>query len=166
MTNTSDTIQQLKDFKSDVHETMQNREIVSFNINDIDIDNERMSVDGVILSDDATKKVLSRLRVKNNFLEIGKNLNHTDWNTVKDKLKLASASQLIHGRKVNDRVDDIYMAAPKTTGIMEIETIFTEVIDSIVSTGKDISIKSTYFLEDKDEERTLSACGFVHGSHV
>jgi hypothetical protein len=155
MTNTGQTIQELKEFRKGVHETMQNREIVSFNIGSIDIDNEKLSVNGDPLSEAATKKVLSRLRVKNNFLELGKEMGPMDWGIIKDKLKRVQADQIVHGRKINSSgmnlIDDIYLAAPKTTGIMEIDTIFGEVIDSIVSTGKDISLKSTYFLEDKDE---------------
>lgn len=155
MTNTGETIQQLRDFRTSVTEKMESREIVTFNISDIEIENEKMALNGEILSDSATKKILGRLRVKNNFLGLSKEMNPTDWKTVKDKLTLASANQVVHGRKIKSgtsaTIDDIYLAAPKTTGIMEIDTIFNEVIDSIVSTGKDISIKSTYFLDDKDE---------------
>lgn len=155
MTNTGETIENLKLFRETVIETMKNREVVSFNLGSIDIDNERMSVDGSFLTEDATKKVLSKLRVKNNFLELSKNMNPSDWEIVKDKLKRVQGNQVIHGRKVDNSgtklIDDIYMAAPKTTGIMELDAIFAEVIDSIVSTGKDISLKSTCFLEDKDE---------------
>lgn len=156
MTNTGQTVQTLKDFRDTVKETMLSRQIVTFNINDIEIDNEKMSYKGEELSEGATKKILSRLRVKNNFMEVGKTLNPTDWKTVKEKIKMASADQIVHGRVIKEpagmtRVDDVYMAAPKTTGVLEIDTIFGEVIDSIIGTGKDISTKSTTFLQDKDE---------------
>jgi len=155
MTNTGETIKDLNDFRKSVNEKMLNREIVSFSINDIDIDNELISVGGDVLTETATKKILSQLRVKNNFLDLSKKMAPGDFETVKSKLKRVTADQIVHGRKVTDggisRIDDIFLAAPKTTGIMEIDTIFAEVIDSIVSTGKDISLKSTYFLEDKDE---------------
>ena len=155
MTSTSETINNLNIFRKDVNEKLASREIVSFNISDIEIENEKMLVNGDILTESATKKILNKLRVKNNFFEISKNLSHTDWNLVKDKLKKASGSQIVHGRKIAGvsvgTIDDVYMAAPKTGGILEIDSIFHEVIDSIVGTGKDISLKSTYFLEDKDE---------------
>jgi len=155
MTNTRETIQTLNQFKKDVKAKMTSRETVSFNISNIEIENEKMSIDGNFLSESATKKVLSRLKVKNNFFEISKNLSHTDWKIVKDKLKQASGSQEVHGRKITNgalsTIDDVYMAAPRTTGILEIDSIFDEVINSITSTGKDISLKSTHFLEDKDE---------------
>jgi len=155
MTNTGETIQTLNKFRKDVNVKMASRETVTFNISDIEIENDKMLINGDVLTEAATKKVLSRLRVKNNFFEISKSLSHTDWNTVKDKLKQASGAQEVHGRKINSgtlsTIDDIYMAAPRTTGILEIDSIFNEVINSIVSTGKDISLKSTYFLEDKDE---------------
>lgn len=155
ITNTGESVKQLTDFRKKVNASITSREIVSFNISDIEIENEQMLVNGSTLTMDATKKVLSKLRVKNNFLGLSKEMTTTDWNIVKDKIKSASGLQAVHGRKLNINgakvVDDVYMAAPKTTGILEIDAIFQEVIDSIVSTGKDISVKSTGFLEDKDE---------------
>ena len=155
MTNTGETIQSLRDFRDDVITTMANREIITFQVGAIDIDNEKMTLGGDELSETAMKKVLSHLRVKHNFMELSKNMHSADWTVIKEKLKKATGEQIVHGRKVttNGRtlVDDVYLAAPKATGILEIDSIFGEVIDSIVSTGKDISLKSTYFLEDKDE---------------
>jgi hypothetical protein len=154
MTSTAETIHQLKSFRKEVNLKMADRENVTFNISDIEIENDKMLIGDAVLSEGATKKVLGRLRVKNNFLELSKSMAHTDWNLVKDKLKRASGSQIVHGRKLGGTVptiDDIYMAAPKTTGIMEIDSIFHEVIDSVISTSKNVSLKSTCFLEDKDE---------------
>lgn len=155
MTNTGETIEKLKKFRTDVNQKLLNREITSFNVGSIDIQGEKMLVNGEELSESAVKKVLSHLRVKNNFLGISKKLAPSDWETVKEKLKSATFNQVVHGRKVTEggvkKIDDIYMAAPKSTGILEIDAIFNEVIDSIVSTGKDISLKQSYFLEDKDE---------------
>ena len=155
MTNTAESINELRVFKKEVNDKMLNREIVSFNVNAIDIDKESMTLDGITFSPEATKKVLSRLRVKNNFLGLHKELVPTDWNIIKDKLKQASAGQVIFGRKIEDgttkRIDDIYMAAPKAINTLETNAIFEEVVDSLVSSAKDISIKSMQFLEDKDE---------------
>lgn len=155
MSSTAETILTLKEFRKDVTEKMLNREHISFNVSDIEIDADKMSIAGDMLSEAATKKVLSQLRVKNNFLGIAKSMTGTDWKTVKDALKKATGTQVVHGRKIevsgNKIVDDIYMAAPKATGLLELDSIFHEVIDSIVSTGKDITLESTCFLEDKDE---------------
>lgn len=154
-TNTNETIEKLKKFRLDVNQKLLNREIISFNIGSIDIQDEKMLVNGEELSESAVKKVLSHLRVKNNFLEISKKLAPSDWETVKEKLKSVTFNQIVYARKVTEngikKIDDIYMAAPKSTGILEIDTIFNEVIDSIVNTGKDISLKQLYFLEDKNE---------------
>lgn len=155
MTNTGQTIETLKTFRANVNQQMLEREIISFNVGSIDIDSEKMSVSGVELSEAAVKKVLGHLRVKNNFLDLGKKMTPSDWTTVKDKLKSASFNQTVHARKVKDagldKIDDIYMAAPKTTGVLEIDAIFGELIESVISTGKDISMKESYFLTDKDE---------------
>lgn len=155
ISNTAETLNNLKTFREDVKEKLENREILEFNISSIDIDGEKMTYNNEELSDEAMKKVLGHLRVKNNFLEMSKHMTTTDWNTVKDKLKSARGSQLIYGRKVksngSSRIDDIFMAAPRTNGLLEVDSIFNEVLDSIVSTGKDITLKGTCFLEDKDE---------------
>lgn len=155
MTNTAETIEKLRKFRLNVNNKISNREILSFNIGSINIAGEKMFVGDDELSNDALKKVLSHLRVKNNFLELGKKMVPSDWETVKEKLKSSMYNQTVYARKVDDcgvkKIDDIYMAAPKTTGILEIDAIFNEVIESIVSTGKDISLKESLFLEDKDE---------------
>lgn len=152
ISNTAETVHELNTFRKDVNKKMTTREIVNFNISDIEIENEKMSIGTDVLTESATKKVLSRLRVKNNFLGLSKSMTTTDWNLVKDKLKNATGSQSVHGRKIKDGViDDIYMTARKSTGALEIDAIFDEVIDAVIGTGKDISVKSTIFLEDKDE---------------
>ena len=155
MTNTLQTIDQLKDFRASVREKMLNREVITFDVANIDIDNERMSLKGDIFSDNAVKKILGKLRVKNNFLGLSKEMTPTDWQTVKDKLKQASGTQVVYGRRKEEGgkkiIDDIYLAAPKSGGIIEIDSVFNEVIESIINTSKDVSIKTTQFLEDKDE---------------
>jgi hypothetical protein len=114
-----------------------------------------MYVNGEQLSETAVKKVLSHLRVKNNFLALSETMTLNDWGTVKEVLKKPTASQVVHGRRVpngdENVIDDIFMAAPKASGLIDPNMIFSEIIDAIVSTGKDISLKSTEYLEDKDE---------------
>ena len=128
MTNTGETIEALKTFRTDVNQKMLNREIVSFNVGSIQIDSDRMTINNEELSENAMKKILSHLRVKNNFLDISKKLTPSDWTTVKEKIKSATFNQVIHGRRIVEggvkKIDDIYMAAPKTTGILEIDAIF------------------------------------------
>jgi hypothetical protein len=155
MINVRETLDSLKAFRDDAQELMEGREIVSFNIAQIDIDNSRMSYGGMYLSENATKKVLSQLRVKNNFLSLSEEMGPTDWGIIKDKLKRVQADQVIHGRKIDNEgifsIDDIYMAAPKASGVMEIDTVFNEISESIITTTKDLGIEHTTVLEDKDE---------------
>lgn len=154
MTSTADTIQRLEKFKAEIKASSKS-EIVTFNVEDISIEKDKMTVDGEQLSENATKKVLSHLRVKNNFLALSETMGSTDWANVREALKKPTGTQIVHGRKVpfgdGTVIDDIYMAAPKASGVLESDLIFGEIIDSIVSTGKDISLKSTAYLEDKDE---------------
>ena len=154
ITSTADTLKRLEKFKFEISQKT-GRETVTFNVEDIDIEKDKMYVNGEQLSETAVKKVLSHLRVKNNFLALSESMTLNDWGTVKEVLKKPTASQVVHGRKVpngdDNVIDDIFMAAPKASGLIDPEMIFTEIIDAIVSTGKDISLKSTEYLDDKDE---------------
>ena len=154
MTSTADTLHKLEKFKKEIS-TKTGRETISFNVSDIDIDKDKMYVNGDQLSENATKRVLSHLRVKNNFLALSETMTMTDWATVKEVLKKPTGSQIVHGRKVPNGditvIDDIFMAAPKASDILDPDIIFLEIINAIVSTGKDISLKSTEYLDDKDE---------------
>jgi hypothetical protein len=154
MTSTADTLHKLEKFKKEIS-TKTGRETVSFNVSDIDIDKDKMYVNGDQLSENATKRVLSHLRVKNNFLALSETMTMTDWATVKEVLKKPTGSQIVHGRKIPNGditvIDDIFMAAPKASDILDPDIIFFEIINAIVSTGKDISLKSTEYLDDKDE---------------
>jgi hypothetical protein len=154
ITNTADTLKKLEKFKFEISQKT-GRETVTFNVEDIDIEKDKMYVNGEQLSESAVKKVLSHLRVKNNFLALSETMTLNDWGTVKEVLKKPTASQVVHGRRVpngdENVIDDIFMAAPKASGLIDPNMIFSEIIDAIVSTGKDISLKSTEYLEDKDE---------------
>jgi hypothetical protein len=158
ITSTAETIQKLAIFKAEIDKKNKS-EIVTFNVEDIDISREHMYVNGTMLSEASTKRVLSHLRVKNNFLALSDNMTPTDWTNVREALKKPTATQVVHGRKVSafvndatqDVIDDVHMAAPKTTGLLERDQVLNLVIDSIVSTGKDISLKSTMYLDEKDE---------------
>lgn len=154
ITSTADTLKRLEKFKFEISQKT-GRETVTFNVEDIDIEKDKMYVNGEQLSETAVKKVLSHLRVKNNFLALSETMTLNDWGTVKEVLKKPTASQVVHGRKVpngdENVIDDIFMAAPKASGLIDPEMIFSEIIDAIVSTGKDISLKSTEYLDDKDE---------------
>lgn len=154
ISSTADTLHKLEKFKNEIS-TKTGRETVSFNVSEIDIDKDKMYVNGDQLSETAIKKVLSHLRVKNNFLALSETMTLTDWSTVKEVLKKPTGTQIVHGRKVPNGditvIDDIYMAAPKASDILDPDIIFFEIINAIVSTGKDISLKSTEYLDDKDE---------------
>ena len=160
MSSTAETLQRLEKFKEQIKKE-KTSEVISFNISDIDINRDKMTADGIQLSDSAMKKILSHLRVKNNFLAIAENMTSTDWNNVREALKKPTEKQIVHGRIITEIVaegdtdkkliDDIFMQAPKVTGLLKVDTIFTEIISSIVSTAKDISLKSTTYLADKDE---------------
>jgi len=154
--NTTNTLATLEKFRAEVNAEMAKRQNITFTIGDIDITDNGIFYNGDPLTEDAVKKILSKFQVKAGFLEMGEKMTHADWELVKDKLKATSINQVIYGRQIQEgsdkgTIDEIYMAAPKTTGILEIDEIFGEVIDSIVSTGKDLSVKETLFLPDKDE---------------
>ena len=158
ITNTAETIKKLQELKDEISKKTTG-EIKTFKIEDIDISKERMYVDSVMLSEGSVKRILSHLKVKNNFLSLSEKLTASDWTNVREALKKPTAAQVVHGRIVSmfvndltqDVIDDIHVAAPKASGILEKDTVFSWIIDSIVSTGKDISLKSAVYMEDKDE---------------
>jgi hypothetical protein len=154
ISSTAETLRKLEKFKFEISQKT-GRETITFNVEDIDIQKDKMFVNGEQLSESAIKRVLSHLRVKNNFLALSETMTLNDWATVKEVLKKPTASQVVHGRRVptgdDNVIDDIYMAAPKATGLIDPNVIFTEIVDAIVSTAKDITLKSTEYLEDKDE---------------
>lgn len=154
MTNTAETLQTLQKFKTELEEKTGN-EWITFNVDDIDIQKDAMYLKELPFSPKGTKKVLSHLRVKNNFLALSETMTSTDWSNVKAALKNATGEQVVYGRKIANGtehlLDDIYMVAPKASQALTVSSIFDEIIDSIVSTGKDISLKSVFYLEDKDE---------------
>ena len=99
ITSTADTLKRLEKFKFEISQKT-GRETVTFNVEDIDIEKDKMYVNGEQLSETAVKKVLSHLRVKNNFLALSETMTLNDWGTVKEVLKKPTASQVVHGRKV------------------------------------------------------------------
>lgn len=156
MSNTTNTLATLEAFRASVNAEMAKRQNVTFTMGDIDINDKGISYNNDPLTEDAVKKILARFQVKAGFLDMGEKMTHADWELVKEKLKATSINQVIYGRKIQDgddkgHIDEVYMAAPKTTGILEIDEIFGELIDAVVSTGKDYSVKETKFMPDKDE---------------
>lgn len=147
MTNTGQTIERLNSFRREVQEELAARQIVTFNLNQLEIDSDKIHLDGVKLSKNAAKKALSELRVKSSFVNYYKDLVTDDWRMVKDKLKGAMSDKVVYGRKVKDTVDvdtdvidELYVASPKNLHALEIDAIFNEVIDAVITTHKDISL--------------------------
>lgn len=150
-------VQILEDFRSEVSQKIKNREIITFNISDIDIEREEMSIGSVPFSGQATKKILSKLRVKNNFLGLSKKMNNSDWELVGEKLKNTNNSQTIYGKKIEKDgkvcVDNIQFSNTISTEhqTQEMDRIFSEIIETANRTKNGIIVSETKFLEDKDE---------------
>lgn len=154
MTNTGKTIEQLNEFRREVQTELASRQIITFNLNQLEIDSDKIHLEGIKLSKDASKRALGELRVKPSFVNYYKDLVTDDWAMVKEKLKTAMADRVVYGRKVRDKkedidvIDELYVASPKNIHALEIDLIFNEVIDAVITTHKDISLGELALTDD------------------
>lgn len=167
MTTTSLTAQAIldvQDFQAEVQEAVsaQEKNKMQFHIGDLVVQDAKLKLDDNVLSDDATKKILSHLRVKNNFLELQKKMSEEDWETVAQKLKLVSADQPVYARKMSteNKLVDLHLANRKAPmGGIQIPEIFDLIVDNLVgSSAEDYVVKDKFF----DEERGEVSLTFLH----
>lgn len=153
-TNTGETLLKLQEFRNEINEKIEKTEIVNFKMHNIEIGNETMSYDGNELTENAKYQILKDLRVRNSFMDFSKEMTISDWNTVKDKLTCAPKND-IYARIIDDngtkKVDDIRSANIKNTGSISMNLIFQKLIDSIVSSSKDLILRNASFVEKNYE---------------
>lgn len=152
---TNEAILEIENFRRDVREQMNQKEMVEFSLGEVSIDDEGMRFDGMKIEKDAVKKILSYLRVKPNFLGLSKMMQPPDWQTVKEKLKSVGANQQIWGRKNSATgtpvIDEIYLAFPKNDRMIPVDVIFSEIIDAMTSSSKEMTVRDKHFFAGKDK---------------
>jgi len=162
-TLTAKSILDLDEFENSVVADLDEHEKnkVQFFIGDLKVEDCKLKIDEQELSDDSTKKVLSQLRVKNNFLELQKKMDEQDWETVAEKLKHFNANQEVFARKKKAEeggaisIVDLQLAHKKATnGGIQIPEVFTSLRESLIdSSANDYVIKDTWY---NDEKGTVS----------
>jgi len=154
---TSKAVKDVQDFREEVIETLAEHEKnrLQFYIGDMRVENSKIMIDDNELSKDSTKRILSHLRVKNNFLELERRMTEEDWATVANKLKMVNANQAVYGRKKTNTnsVVDLHIGHRKApNGGIQIPEIFDELIENLLgSSANDYVLSDRYFSEDTGE---------------
>jgi Txe/YoeB family toxin of Txe-Axe toxin-antitoxin module len=160
MTTTSLTAQAIldvQDFQAEVQDAVsaQEKNKMQFHVGDLVVQDSKLMLDDNVLSDDSTKKILSHLRVKNNFLELQKKMSEDDWETVAQKLKLVSADQPVYARKMSteNKLVDLHLANRKAPmGGILIPEVFDMIVDNMVgSSADDYAVTDRFFDEEKGQ---------------
>jgi len=156
-TLTSQAAIDLQNFKESVIETLaeNERNQMEFFVGDLKVEDSKLKLDDNFLSKEATKTVLSHLRVKNNFLDLQKKMSEEDWESVSQKLKSINASQAVFGRKMNaeSTIVDLKLAHKKApNGGIQVPEVFDLVYDALISSSADdYSLSERYFDSEKGE---------------
>lgn len=156
ITQTSQAIIDLQNFKDEVAETMekQERNKLQFFLGDLKVENCKLKLDENELSTDATKRILGSLRVKNNFLELQKKMTETDWETVSEKLRSIYATQPVYARKLSDKptIVDLQIANRKAqNGGIQVNEIFDMLTQAMVESVEDTYVlKGASYSEEKE----------------
>lgn len=157
ISRTAKTVADLQEFQELVQESLEQHEKnkMQFCVGDLKVENCKLKLDDNTLSDDSTKKVLSHLRVKNNFLELQKKMSEEDWETVSEKLKMLNASQAVYGRKMatESKIVDLHLANRKApNGGIQVPEIFDLLRESLLSSSADdYSLSDTYFSDESGQ---------------
>lgn len=94
-----DLLEQVAGFRDSVLEKVSNRDIVSFKLSDVSFD-DKANVKGNSLSSTSMNKILSSLRVKNNFITYKEKMQKDDWKQVEESLKSVNKNTEFWGKRV------------------------------------------------------------------
>lgn len=86
MTN-EQVIGDIKAISTPILEKLSDRSFCEFRIADLEINENGIELNGVPFEGDATKSILSTLRVKKNFIEYANKMEPKDWDMVNQKIK-------------------------------------------------------------------------------
>jgi len=153
-------IDEVSSFRDEVLKSVSNRNVVKFSIRNIDFDTQP-TVDDAYLTNAAIRKILSSLRVKDNFLQYKEKMIPEEWQNVKESLKHANKDLEFYGRKFLDSNDQYIINKLYPKGQLDDEDnnlvttkyqdFFDMVILSLEGTNKDFELKNKDFNIDKEE---------------
>ena len=113
----SGLIEQIEDFRAEVKTRTKDRNVITFQLKEIDFDNHAYIKDSV-LTGKALHTIYGALRVKDNFVGYKNKMTKEDWDTVKNKLKEVNGETRFWGKSItgNDgksRVSHLYLHQPE-----------------------------------------------------
>jgi hypothetical protein len=109
----SEVIDKIHEFRESTLEKIQNQDVISFKVNDIEFD-DNLVVNNSTISDKALKKIFNTLRVHNDFfVTYKKALDIDSWEDIKYNLKRVKKDNEFYGKKIIDSkgnhiISDLY----------------------------------------------------------
>jgi len=151
-------IDEINEFRDKVIENSSDRNIVNFKLNNVDVDEEnRLLINNCEVTRRVLNKILSFLRIKNQFLKYKKELDKGDWKIIRDILLQANQKMEFYGVKVNQNEKEIIWDLFKKnidirdSSDLDINKYFDSLISSLYQTDIEFVKKNFEFDNDKNE---------------
>jgi hypothetical protein len=155
-----ETIHNIEVTANPILERLGDRKVTSFQIKDLEIDNG-VYLEGMPIRGKALNRVMSTLKVRNNFTEFSNKMSPEDWATVSKKLKTAEADTKLFAKIIknsNDEEEVSYIfkenESKKVSDDASISQYFDWIKNSLSNSEKDYSLKSLNF-DSKSEQFDL-----------
>jgi len=161
----TELIDKVETFKDNVLSKISNRDIVSFKLGDISFDNN-ISVKGSNLTLPAINKILSTVRVKNNFIDYKQKLSNEEWSHIESTLKTANSNAEFWAKKITNTdgsssIVKLYAKNKKDENLVDLKDykkVFGDYFDMITlalkGTTKEYDLNMSYF-DDNSETVTM-----------
>lgn len=136
-------IEQVSNFKDTVLKKISNRDIVTFKLGDIKFDNN-ISVNDSNLTMSAVNKILSTVRVKNNFIDYKEKLSTDDWSNLEETLKSVNKNAEFWAKRITNTDGSTSITklfnknSEEFNNNRDYKTVFTDYFDMI-----DLALKGT-----------------------
>ena len=150
-------IEQILAFKDEVKDKLSNKNIITFKIKDMDFDDDRFLINDAVIEEKAVDKILSTMKVKNNFLDYKELLSPTAWNVIKTNLQEANSDTEFYGKKIQN-VDNTYTVAnllkrkevDSLVRDINFDRYFTPLTESLGKSNTDYEVKKLKFDDTKE----------------
>lgn len=151
-------IERVSEFKNHVLSNISNKDVVSFKLGDISFD-DGLKVHDNALSPSVSKKILSTLRVKENFFDYGKIMDDDSWGQIKSSLKEVNNSVEFWGKKVTspNGTSNIVKLFPKNKALQELsnnisfERYFDMILLSLKGSNIPFDLKEMNFNDESEK---------------
>lgn len=156
MANNEHVINSLREQSQQVLEQIGNRTVTEFRIKDIEFD-QGLSLRGTPIRGKAAEKILSTLRVKKNFSDMGHKMTPEDWSQVSYKLKQAEGETRLFGAVVGEgeaqeiiRVYDSNENKKRSDDEIGYDNYFNWICQGLSDTDKSYDLKDFHYNSQKD----------------